>query len=149
MLANKQLEIMFSLQTGGYGEGIYNQMVIALYVKVRGKQWYIAFGLAYIAAYNVYVVNEHEKAVEKEHRVEHWAGLMEFFQALDQNLDRNGMELCAVTMYFLWQRSIFSPSIWRVFKSSLVKIMSTNLMRICGGFSFCLKLNYFWSLKLN
>ena len=38
MLANKQLEIMFSLQTGGYGEGIYNQMVIALYVKVRGKQ---------------------------------------------------------------------------------------------------------------
>ena len=101
---------MISLQTGGYGEGIYNQMVIARYVKVRGKQWYIAFGLASIAAYNVYVVNEHEKAVENN--IAWWSteqDFVEFFQALDQNLDRNGMELCAVTMYFLWRRSIFFP----------------------------------------
>ena len=52
------------------------------------------------------MVNEHEKAVEKKNIA--WnteQDFMEFFQALDQNLDRDGMELCAVTMYFLWPRS--------------------------------------------
>ena len=121
--------------------------------KGESKQWYIAFGLAYIAAYNVYEVNEHEKAVEKNITWSTEQDFTEFFQALDQNLDRDGMEMCAVTMYFLWRRSkyvfFFFSSIWRVFKSSLVKIMSTNL-RICRTFSFCLKLNYFFgAFELN